>query len=321
VLLSARAFRRGGEAARRPLTEAGCELLQIPGFRPLTEAELREWIGECDGIIAGNDPFTPEVFALAPRLKVIARWGIGVDAIDLDAATQHGVVVTNTPGLITDSVADFTFGCMIALARHLIVADRMVRAGGWDEVRGVNVWRKCLGIVGFGHIGQAVARRARGFEMEVLAYDIQPNHAAAAELGVTFVPLEELLERADFVSLHVSLTPATRGLIDAAALRRMKPTTCLINTGRGGLVDEAALWEALRRGEIAGAALDVFNQEPLPPDHPFVTLDNVILSPHSAFNTVETQDLVNRAVAESVLDVLQGRRPRNVVNLEVYERT
>lgn len=320
VLVSARAFRRGGEEAFAPLRAFGAEPVTIPELRMPTREELLELIPDVDAVVAGNEAYTEEVFAAAPRLKVIARWGIGYDAIDLEAATRHGVVVANTPGLITDSVADFTFGLMIALARKLVEADRSVRSGEWREIEGVHVWQKCLGIIGFGHIGRAVARRAQGFGMDVLAYDVRPDEAAAQALGVRFVPLHELLERADFVSLHAALTEESRGMIGAAELARLKPTAYLINTARGALVDEQALLTALQQGRLAGAAIDAHWQEPPPPDHLLFTLDNVIVTPHIAFNTRETLQLVNRAVAENILAVWQGRRPRSVVNPAVYEK-
>jgi len=320
VLVTARAFRRESEGARQRLREFGAQVdLQALG-RTRTAAEMAELVPGYDAIIASSDQYTEEVFAAADRLKVIARWGVGVDTIDLAAATRHGVVVTNTPGMLADAVADLVFAFLLGLARKLLLADRMVRDGRWEEVGGVGVWGKTLGIVGLGSIGKAVARRAQGFDLTVLATDIAPDYEFAARYGVTFVPLEELLAQSDFVTLHVPLTPATQGLIGEAELRQMRPTAYLINCGRGALVDEPALVRALQEGWIAGAGLDVFAQEPPPPDHPLLTLDNCLFTPHSGFNAAETVRAVNEAVVDSVIQVLTGQRPLHVVNPEVYRQ-
>lgn len=318
-MLCATPFRKHPGEAAALLQEAGCELIESPEQRPLTADELISALSDAVGVIAGNDHFTADVIAAARRLRVISRWGIGVDAVDVSAATRHGVVVTNTPRLTADGVADLTFGLIMALARRIPEANRLVHAGGWGDVEGVNVWQKCLGIVGFGAIGQAVARRARGFDMRVLAYDVRRDEVTASGLATDYVPLDELLREADFVSIHASLTEQSRGMIGARELALMKPGAFLINAARGAIVDENAVVQALRENRIAGAALDVHWEEPLPRNHPLMTLDNCILTPHIGSHTIETARAVNAAAAQNLLDVLQGRRPRNVVNPEVYE--
>ena len=302
------------------LREAGCDVIESQVPRRLTAEELIPLVRDVAGIIAGTDQFTAEVIAAAGKLRVISRWGIGVDAVDVAAATRHGVVVTNTPRLTADAVADLTFGLMIALARRLIEADALVRRGEWVEMGGVNVWRKCLGIIGFGAIGQAVARRARGFDMRVLVYDVCRDEVTASGLAADYVPLDELLREADFVTLHASLTDQSRGMIAEREIGLMKPSAYLINTARGALVGENALVAALQEKRIAGAAIDAYWEEPPPKGHPLMRLDNCVLTPHSGFNTIETVRQVNRLAARNLLDVLEGRRPAHVVNPEVYER-
>jgi len=317
VLVTANAFMESSDAAAGPLIEAGAEIVMAPRAGPLPEGELRRCLEGCDAVIASSDPFTRAVLAASPQLRLIARWGVGVDNIDLGAATERGVAVANAPGLTTEAVADYAFTMMLALARCLCPARELMAAGGWGEFRGVDVWRKTLGIVGFGAIGRAVTRRAAGFSMRILAYDprVSPDEVAAA--GARPVSLRELLAEADFITLHAALTPDTVGLIDAAALRAMKPTAYLINAARGRLVDEAALLRALQEGWIAGAALDVYAEEPLPPAHPLRRLPGCLALPHNAFNTVETAAAVNGAVVDNILAVMRGERPPGLVNTDL----
>ena len=320
ILALAMAFRRHLPDVGRPLVEAGCEVVESPEMRALQAAELAPLVGDVDAIIAGNDQVDAAVLAAAPRLRIVSRWGIGVDAVDLEAATAHGVVVTNTPGLTANAVADFSFCLMLALARRLPVCTDVVCRGQWEEVQGVDVWGRTLGLIGFGFAGQAMARRARGFGMRTLAYDPRRDEAAAYATRTVFVSLPQLLSQSDFVSIHCGLSDETRGLLSTEQFRMMKRSAYLINTARGPVVDEVALAVALREEEIAGAALDVHQTEPIPPEHPLRNLPNVILTPHNAFNSVETVAAINRAVAENCLTVLRGERPASVVNPEVYER-
>lgn len=275
---------------------------------------------DCDAVLASVESYSSALLSSpkVSRLKIISRWGVGYDAIDLAAATANGIVVTNTPGLLDEAVADYTFALLLALARRIPESNRAVGDGLWKPYWGCDVAGKTLGLVGCGRIARAVARRATGFNMRLLAYDPAPS-SEAESLGVRFVSLNELLTQADFVSLHAALTPESRGLIGEAQLRRMKSTALLINAGRGALIDESALTRALHENWIAGAALDVFQEEPLPANHPFRSAPNLLLTPHQASFARDTGARVSETAVRAILDAMQGLRPRFVVNPEVFQ--
>ena len=317
VLVTAPGFGRAGDAALRLLEEAGCEVIMRASDITLTERDILPLVGDVDAILAGAEPITARVIAAAPRLKIIARRGVGYDAVDLPAATARGIVVTITSGVLSEAVADHAFALLLAVARRIPQFDGIVKGGGWDRTPGVDVFGKTLGIVGFGAIGRAVARRAAGFGMRVLAYDVVLDEAAAAAAGCAFCELPELLADSDFITVHVPLMPATRGLIGERTLAMMKPSAILINTSRGDVVDEAALIKALRGGRLAGAGLDVFHDEPVR-DRSLVELHTVVATPHVAAHTHETQTRVECASAEAIVTALRGERPPHVVNPDVY---
>jgi phosphoglycerate dehydrogenase-like enzyme len=324
VLITALAFRKHGAEQVDTLRNLGYRLVENPHWKRLSEAELCELLATLDaddivGVVAGGDRFTNAVFDRLPNLKIVSRWGIGYDAVDIAAATRHGVCVTNTPGLLGDAVADFAFGLILALARQIVGADRLMRSGGWEELSGVAVWGKTLGIVGFGNTGQALARRGRGFEMRIRVFDPHPNRDAAARLGVELVSLDDVLSSSDFVSLHAELTPTTAKMMNDRTFGLMKPGAFFVNTSRGGLVDEGALIRALDSGRLAGAALDAHTKEPPPPDYPFLSRPDVILTPHIAFSTEQSIAAVNRAVLANLLDGMNGKRPRFLVNPDVWK--
>ena len=258
------------------------------------------------------------MLAHAGALKVIAIRGAGYDSVDIPAATARGVAVIVAPGF-TESVADYTFALMLAATRQVALADRLVRDGRWEVLVSTNIFQKTLGIVGLGRIGKAVARRARGFDMTVLASDLVQDAAFARQHGVTYLPLPDLLQHADIVSINAPLTRDTRELIDRTALSLMKPTAFLINTARGDLIDEQALAAALREGRLAGAGLDVFRQEPLQ-GNPFQGLENVVLSPHLAAYSREGLRETGVLAAQGVVTVLNGGCPDSavLVNPDVY---
>jgi phosphoglycerate dehydrogenase-like enzyme len=310
VLVTARAFFSAGAAAAEPLRAAGLELVRAPRFGPLPEPELIAALAGVAGVVASSDPYTDQVFRQAPDLRIVARTGVGYDSVDLEAATRHGVLVVTTPGRIAETVADFAFGLMLALARRIPEAQAIMRHGGWAaEMPGTDLWGKCLGVVGMGAVGTAVARRARGFSLRVLGYDPALTDGEVRARGAEPVPLEQLLAEADFVTLHASLTPASRHLIGPAEFARMKPTAFLVNTARGGLVDADALAEVLDAGRLAGAALDAFEAEPLPAEHPLRHLPRCLLTPHIAFSTRETSLDMARRAAAAVAAVLHGSAP------------
>jgi D-3-phosphoglycerate dehydrogenase len=302
------------------LRERGYEVVQHPGVIPPTPEELRRYLDGAVGMIAGMEPVGAEVIDGATALRAISRFGVGYDNIDVPAATRRGIVVTYIPDAMVDAVADLTLGLMLALARRIPELDRGMKAGEWLRYPAVDVTRKTLGIVGTGRIGLAVAERARGFRMTLLGYDPVPNARFVEELGGDYVPLEELLERADFVTLHLPLTPATERLMSAPQLGRMKPSAFLINAARGGLVDEEAIQAALTTGQIAGFATDVYRKEP-PPPHPLWSLPNVVATPHVASYTDGAIARMARAALGNLLTVLDGGRPEQVVNPEVYARS
>jgi glyoxylate reductase len=281
---------------------AAHEVDEWPGALPPGPEDLRAHAREADALLTlVTDPIDAAVLDAAPDLKAIANMAVGTDNVDVEAAAARGIAVGNTPGVLTDATADLAFALLLALARRIVPGAALVRDGGWRTWEpaadlGADLAGATLGIVGWGRIGQAVARRAEGFGMEIV-------HSSRS----SGVPLEELLERADFVTLHTPLTPETRGLIDAAALARMKPTALLVNTARGGVVDQDALRTALHDGTIAGAALDVTDPEPLPADHPLLDAPNLLVVPHVGSATVRTRARMAEMAVENLLAALDGR--------------
>ncbi|MBO8140706.1 MAG: phosphoglycerate dehydrogenase [Firmicutes bacterium] len=303
-----------------PLVSAGYDVCLNERRHPLTESELAEMVTGAAGLIVGTEPVTREVMDRAgPSLRVIARYGTGTDNVDLVAASQRGIVVTNTPGANRIAVAELTLALMFALARHIPMAHDGVRRGGWERPLGMELRGKVLGLVGAGRIGIEVARLARAVGMNVVYYDWVRRRETEEELGLRFAPMEDLLPQADVISLHVPLTESTRHLIGAKQLARLKPGALLINTARGGIIDEVALVQALDDGRIGGAALDVFEHEPPGLQHPLVGHPKVIHTPHLGARTREAVARMAHGAVTAVMDVLAGRRPLHVVNPEVYE--
>ena len=287
-----------------PLDDDRFELVESTG---LTGDDLRDALAQADGvIIRSTTRIDRPALAATERLRVIGRAGVGVDNIDVAAATEKGIAVFNAPSGNTTSAAELTMALMLAAMRKLPAADRSIRSGEWDRkrFRGAELHGKTLALIGAGRIGGEVARRARAFGMHVVAYDPFLQDERARQLGIRAVPLEEALREGDVISLHVPLTDATANLIDRERLALLKPGAVVVNAARGGVMDEEALVDALREDRIAGAALDVFNDEPLPADHPFRTLDNVVLTPHIGAATIEAQHNVAYEVAEAVRDAL-----------------
>ncbi|MBI2193428.1 MAG: hydroxyacid dehydrogenase [Planctomycetes bacterium] len=302
----------GGAPALR-LLEARGRVVIYPS-RAASEAEL---IGRLRGALAALcvrnfTRFTAAVLDSLPDLRLISLSGTGTDNVDLDAAARRNITVCNTPGASSVSVAEHTFGLILAAARSIPLSDRTVRQGRWEHRHGFELQGKTLGLVGLGRIAQHVSRIAHGFDMHVLAWSFTRDEARARACGVEQVELPDLLERSDVVSVHVRVSDRTRGLLGPAELARMKPTALLVNTARGAVIDELALAWAIQEKRIAGAALDVFCQEPLPAGHPFLGLDNVVLSPHAGWVTREANERLIRLPIENILAFLDGR-PQNVV--------
>ncbi len=313
------------EEGLAPIREA-CEATVWRDELPPPRDELLTGVEGCDGILTLlTDRVDAELLDRAgPQLRVVSNYAVGFDNVSIGDATARGIAVGNTPGVLTETTADLAFALLMAAARRLPEGDRYVRAGRWRTwgpllLLGPDVHGATLGIVGFGRIGQAMARRAVGFGMTVLYHDVvrQPPEAETA-LGATFMPLEELLARSDFVSLHTNLTPETRHLVNAERLALMKPTAVLVNTSRGPVVDQHALFEALRDGTIAAAALDVTDPEPIAPDDPLLALDNCLVVPHIASASRATRAKMAEMAAANLLAGVRGERLPTCVNPEVY---
>lgn len=299
----------------QPLRDAGIDVTINAGAYPLSVAELSACIGNAEAVILGLDEVTGALFRARPNLRVLARNGVGMDTVDLDAATRAGVFVTVPYGANSTSVAELTFGLMIALLRRIVSNHNRAQAGVWRREPGVELAGKTLGIIGLGRIGKKVARRALGFEMRVIAHDITPDEAFAQAHGIPFVTRETLLETSDIVSLHVPLTDLTHHLIDAAALARMPQGAFLINAARGAVVDTRALADSLDREHVAGAALDVHpiegRVEPELQNRP-----NVITTTHLGAYTHEALAATARSAVESLLQFFGGQQPENLLNPE-----
>ncbi len=294
-----------------------------PEELPPSREELARKAQQSDALLTLlTDRVDAALLDTVPDLLVISNMATGFDNIDVPGATAHGVLVTRTPGVLSETTADFAFALLLSAARRVVEGDRSARGGRWqtwgpETLLGQDVYGATLGIVGLGGIGREVAQRAGGFGMRVLYTGRSRKPDAERELNVEFRALDELLRESDFVSLHAPLTPQTKHLINARTLRLMKPTAMLVNTGRGPLVDQAALYEALRSGVIAAAALDVTDPEPMSPDDPLLTLPNVIVTPHIASASVATRSQMALLAAENLLTALSGEIPRHTVNPQV----
>ena len=291
---------------------------------PPSRKTVLEEISAVDGLLATLIVrLDEELLEAGKNLKIISLYAVGYDSVDLAAATRRGIMVTNTPGVLTDATADTAFLLMLMAARRAIEADCILRAGEWkywspDFMVGADLTGATLGIVGLGQIGQAMARRALGFGMKVIYCSRTRMPEMETSLGVRYCEFDELLSSSDFVSLHCPLTPQTKNVIGERELRLMKPTAILINTARGGVVDQAALYRACSEGWIKGAGLDVFEKEPVPPEDPVLTLKNITTLPHIGSATLNARNGMARTVAQNLLDGLEGRRPANLVNPEVW---
>ncbi|MGI6298353.1 MAG: phosphoglycerate dehydrogenase [Saccharofermentanales bacterium] len=300
VLVTPRSFGKTDPKAYAMLADAGLEIVRNETGSILNEDQLAELLTDCDGVIIGVDPLTARVLNAAPHLKAIAKYGVGLDNIDLEVCKARGIQVSRTIGANSEAVADYAFALMLALARRLLPIDKLCRLDNWQKITTVDVTGRTLGLLGFGAIGRNVARRASGFNMEIMAYDVVWDEDYATANNIIRASADEICAKADFISLHLPLLPETNHIIDARRLEMMKPTAILVNTARGGLIDEAALLQALKEEKIYGAGIDVFETEP-PADKSWYELSNVILGSHCAASTIGATENMGRMAAANLI--------------------
>jgi len=313
ILITPRSFTSASKKPLEMLEEKGYEIIKNETGKPLDEREMLLLIKDVDGIIIGIDKLNVEIIRQTCNLKVISKYGVGVDNIDIKAATEQGIVVTNTPMANIDAVADIAFALMLALARKIPEANRETKAGNWKKFIGTSVWRKKLGVIGLGKIGRQVVKRAQGFEMEILCYDIIQDEEFARQFGVRYVDLEVLLKESDYITIHAPLSDATRNMIGYKELEMVNENSFIINTSRGGIIDESALYDALKNNKIKGAGLDVYEKEP-PENSPLMELENVIMLSHNGAYTEEAIANMGIESAQNLIDVLEGRESENRIN-------
>lgn len=314
VLVTATNYSTYCAAAKALLEENGVEVIENPYGRPMTREELLAAVGDIDGVVVGVDTWNEEIFSHAPKLKAMARFGVGVDNIDLAAAKTHGIQVTNAKGMNSNPVAELTVGLILSTLRNVPAFNASIREGKWDRFMGRDLAGMTVGLLGFGDIAQRVAKKLSGFDVSICAYDLYPNLEKAKELNVEMVSMEEVLRRADVVCMHLPSLPSTHHIMDARTFGMMKDGSYFINTARGALVDETALAQALRSGKLTAAAIDVFDQEPVRRDNPLFALPNLFATPHTAAETYDTYHNVGLATARQLLDVFAGKKPNNLLN-------
>lgn len=311
VLVTATSYAMNEPTLKTELEAAVGEVIYNANAHPLTAAELATLIKGVDGMIAGLDDINHEVIEAADRLRIIARYGVGLDRVDLEAARKKGIVVTNTPGANATSVAELAIGLMLALARHIPKANQMTKFGGWPRLKGVALTGKTIGLLGLGAIGRQVALMLRGFRCRVIGYDPAVTPADAAQFNVEWVERDSVIRDADFLSLHLPATPATENMLNREAFAMMKDGVFLINTARSEIIDESALIECLRSGKVAGAALDTFRHEPPGADYPALQFEQVIATPHTGSHTDNATTAMGRAALNDCLSVLRGEEPEH----------
>jgi D-3-phosphoglycerate dehydrogenase len=313
VLVTATSYALHDPKLRTELESQVGEVVYNTTGKPLTSQALIDLIPGIDGYIAGLDTIDRAVFEAADRLKVISRYGVGVDKIDLVAASENGIVVTNTPGANAASVADLAIGLIISLARSIPEANRATKDGEWPRLRGFSINGKTVGLIGFGSIGKKVAKRLSGFDCNILVYDPVPDYKAISKLGVELRALDELIRESDFISLHLPLQAETRRMVSLEFLSKVKQGAFLINTSRGEIIDEAALLQFLRDGHLGGAALDVFSIQPPGKDNPLLSIPEVIATPHMGSHTDGAANAMGWMAFQDCLTVLRGGAPQHPV--------
>lgn len=310
VLVTPTSYGKNDSRLKTELEARVGEVIYNPTGKPLTSLDVARLLPGVDGYIAGLDVIDREALQSADRLKVIARYGVGVDSVDLAAAAARGIVVTNTPGANSASVAELALAMILAMARQIPEAVEATRQGKWPRLSGLSIEGKTIGILGLGNIGRHLVRRLSGFDCYILAYEPQPDHGFVERYGVQLTSLDDLLEKADFVSLHMPLMSETRAIVNRDFLAKMKRGACLVNTARGEIVDEEALYEALQSGHLHAAALDAFVKEPPAPGHPLLALPQVIATPHLGAQTDGATNAMGWMAMNDCLAVLQGEQPK-----------
>ena len=301
------------------LRAADLELRFGSGGQATPEAEVIESLKDCAAVIAGQEHYTAEVYDACPTLRLIVRYGVGFDNVDVDGATERGVLVATIPGTNDWAVADHVLGLILDLAHGISRHDRAMRRSEWRPQRGVDVWQQTLGIVGLGRIGQGVALRGRGFDMRVIAHEPYPNMEFVEEHGVELLSMDDVFEQSDYVTLHLPSMPETEKIVDASKVALMKPSAFLINTARGDLVDEDAVHAAVQSGQIAGAGIDAWTAEPMD-DPRWAELENVVLTPHSGPNTEGVRKASGEMAVGIVLKTLRDEQPEQLLNPDAWER-
>ncbi|MBZ4645130.1 MAG: hypothetical protein PWR27_2460 [Petroclostridium sp.] len=306
ILITPRSFGKNNSKPIDMLKEKGYEIIMNPYGRIMTQDEMINEIKDVDGVIVGVDPLNSDVLKYARKLKVISKYGVGTDNIDLQYAKANGISVTKTIGANSDAVADYALALMLGVARRILVIDRECRNLNWNKITTVDMWSKTLGLIGLGSIGKGVAKRASGFNMKVLAYDLFQDTEYAYANGIEYVSLERLLRESDFISLHLPLTSETKNLISYQQFEMMKKTAVLVNTARGGIVDEEALLWALKQNRIWGAGIDVFEKEP-PENEEFLKLNNIIIGSHCSASTYEAIENMGIMAVENLINSFENK--------------
>jgi len=321
ALIEARPFCIFDRGPMEKLKVEGINIIDMRGFG-VDDPKFIEALKDVDALLCGNDLLVNDAMLdMAPRVKAIAKMGVGLDTVDIKAASRHNAIVFNTPGANNQAVADHTFGLILSLARKIVFCDQSLRNNRWEhtKIMGIEIWQKTLGLIGLGAIGRCVAIRAKGFQMKVVAYDPFWPEEFAGEHGIEKMEIDDLLKVSDIVSLHLPLTEENRGMINEKTLQSMKPTALLINAARGEIVKEKDLYNALKDNVIAGAGLDVFENEP-PTNSPVLKLDNVVMTPHIAAFTHDAMNNMCTGIANQLIEYAKGNKPAHIVNPEVFDR-
>lgn len=321
LLIEARPFCICNQAPMKKLKDSGFDISDMRGAG-VENRDFLKALKSADAVLCGNElQINEQFFKLAPHVKIVAKMGAGINNIDIPAATNHGVLICDTPGVNQQSVADHTFALILSVARFIVHSDQSLRLKKWEHTNILchEVWNKTIGLIGLGSIGQNVALRAKGFQMKVIAFDPYWPTEFAKKNNIEQVSIEQLLKKSDIVSLHIPLTPETLGIIDKKALNIMKSNALLINTSRGGIINESDLFDALKNKVIAGAGLDVFEEEP-PVDSPLLDLNNIIITPHIAAFTYDAIREMNNSVVNQLIEYIQGNQPCHTLNPEVYSK-